>query len=372
MNDPVILTKKLISIESISGNESEIASFMVDWFESNGLSARIVEDTNVVCSLGKKPYTLLFNSHMDTVPPSGSAGLNPVEKNGKIIGRGASDSKSSLACMMIAMKELADKGVEGVIFTGVSGEELAKTDAKGTYKLVKKGLKAKFAVLGEPSVGYYGDRFAIGIGSRGRLEIVLRAKGSEVSTSGEKKGSNAIILMAQAIERIVSMPRHQCRVCDGVVVEDDITISEIHSNSIANNVQPNECVAHVDARITPCVLPESFYKRIKQLLPEGVDAELAYVSYPSYVGENTTIEKIASQCIERLCGYSPKRVFKLGHTDADYLINLAHIPTIIIGPGEAGASHSDSEWVSISRIMECKDIYVCIGESLSINGSDVV
>ena len=363
MIDPVELTKKLIEIPSVSGDEVEISNFISEWFESNGLSVQTV-DNNVICSLGKKPYKLLFNAHLDTVPSSGDSGFKAIEKNGKIIGRGASDSKSSLACMMVAMKELADAGVDGILFTGVAGEETARLETKGTYKLIKKGIKARYAVVGEPTVGYEGDRFSIGIGSRGRLEIVLRARGSEVSTSGEKKVKNVILLMAEAIERITSLPKHKCRVREDIVVEDDITVSEIHSTGLANNVQPREVVAHLDVRISPCSSPEMFFEKIESLLPDGIEAELTYVSHPSYIGENSTIENIASQCIENLCGYNPKRVFKLGHTDADYLINIAHIPTITLGPGNVTLSHSDHEWVYIDKIRECKGLYVCIGKRI--------
>jgi len=231
--------------------------------------------------------------------------------------------------------------------------------------LIRKGIRAKYAVVGEPTVNHEDGRFTIGIGSRGRLEIILKASGSEASTSGEKKVKNAIMMMTEAIDKITTFPRHKCRVREDIVVEDDITVSEIHSNGLANNVQPREVIAHLDVRITPCTSPEMIFERIKGMLPDGITAELTYVSHPSYIGENTPVENLAVECIREICGYNPARVFKLGHTDADYLINILHIPTVTLGPGVASLSHTDYEWVSIEKLVECKNLYVCMGRKMA-------
>lgn len=190
------LTKKLIDIRSPSQEEEECSNFIVDWFEKEGIEAKIVDrDWNVVARVGKGKPTLLFNGHIDTVGASplweasiDSVSYKAIETRGRIYGRGASDMKSGLACMMYSIKVLKDFDLKGsVVFTGVTREECSLYTLSGTGKLIEKGLiSPEYAIVGEPTVGLVkgiGEFFKFGTGEK--LSIL---KGSTTGLRRSKVG----------------------------------------------------------------------------------------------------------------------------------------------------------------------------------------
>src|ERR1043166_5678707 len=134
------LLSDLVSINSInpdlvagSPGEAEIAHYIEDWLELNGLEVGLVESVSgrpnaVGIARGTgRGKTLLLNGHMDTVGIAGmSEAHQPVIKDGRLYGRGAYDMKGGLAACMLAVAEATKQSLRGdVIFTGVIDEEYA-------------------------------------------------------------------------------------------------------------------------------------------------------------------------------------------------------------------------------------------------------
>src|SRR5262245_27992751 len=115
------LTRQLIDIESISGNEAAVGEFLLARLRELGFRAdkMPVEDTrfNICADIGK-PAVVVFSTHIDTVPP-----FIPCSEDDKnIYGRGASDTKGIIASMIAAALRLKDEGAPiGMLF--VVGEE---------------------------------------------------------------------------------------------------------------------------------------------------------------------------------------------------------------------------------------------------------
>jgi acetylornithine deacetylase/succinyl-diaminopimelate desuccinylase len=203
----ISLTRNLIQIPShkdARGREKSVAEYIYVFCESNGIDAELQpvegERCNVLAYLrgDGSGRTLMLNGHTDTVPPYNMT-VDPFGAevvNGEIFGRGAVDMKGALASMLVSMLAIKRSGRRlrgNVIFSGVIGEE---EKSEGTEYIVKSGLKADGAIVGEPS------NYEYAIGHRGLewLEIIIKGKAAHGGVPN--LGINAIEKAAVLIERI--------------------------------------------------------------------------------------------------------------------------------------------------------------------------
>ncbi|MHC5164156.1 MAG: M20/M25/M40 family metallo-hydrolase, partial [Planctomycetota bacterium] len=115
--------------------ELNAAKVLVDYFQQHGIQASLDQwdktRANVVASVGSNDAdapTLLFGAHLDVVPASREHWQTdpfcPVERDGKIIGRGSVDMLGGLCAAAAAMVDLSKQPLNGrVIFAATAGEE---------------------------------------------------------------------------------------------------------------------------------------------------------------------------------------------------------------------------------------------------------
>src|SRR5882757_2221950 len=123
--DPAIrLLRELVAVNSVNPTlvrgapgEREIADLIADEMRRGGLDVRIVTVSNgrpnVVGVLeGRAPgRTLMFCGHTDTVGVTGMTDpFTPVERDGRLYGRGAQDMKGGVAAMIAAATAVAERG----------------------------------------------------------------------------------------------------------------------------------------------------------------------------------------------------------------------------------------------------------------------
>jgi len=135
------LLKNLIRAKStLDTGEIKCANVLADFFRSAGIKPNVevwnktrANITVRIKSTGKKP-ALLFVSHLDVVPAQQAGAFEPIERGGKIFGRGACDMKGGITSVAVAMAEILHSKVKlqgDVIFTATAGEE---TDSAGVKK----------------------------------------------------------------------------------------------------------------------------------------------------------------------------------------------------------------------------------------------
>jgi acetylornithine deacetylase len=139
--------------------------------------------------------TLLFEAHMDTVAlePMGDAGLQPEIRDGRLYGRGACDTKGSLAAMMATIERLRESGAElraNVALLAVVDEEHALT---GITRYVESGANASAAVVGEPT------DMQIVIAHKGCIRGTIRTVGRAAHSAQPERGVSAIDAMADVL-----------------------------------------------------------------------------------------------------------------------------------------------------------------------------
>lgn len=194
MLDPIALARTLIDIPSTTENEFEIGAFLDSQLMQLGFATRRHDISgrrfNLLALAGGPPRVVL-NSHIDTVPPWFEA----REDERFLYGRGACDTKGTIAAMLAAGERLRERGVDQFAFLFVVGEE---TDSVGAKRANEElgDLESKYILVGEPTE----SRFASA--SKGALTVTLRFEGVAAHSAYPERGDSAINRMVDAIAEI--------------------------------------------------------------------------------------------------------------------------------------------------------------------------
>ncbi len=371
------LTSKLIAIPSINppreeGNMNKIASFIRDWFDENGIRAKIKEYEKdwpvVIAEVGKGDKTILLNGHFDVVPEGQESFWKyppfggKIEGN-KIYGRGATDMKAGVALAMVLTKELADKLNFRLVFTAVSDEE---TGGFKCSKNLSEEIKADLAIITEPS-GYSN----IVIGEKGLLQTRLITRGKIAHGSVPSLGINAIQLMIEDLMNLSNISSFEVPIPDElkkVIVESKQILKEklgkeipeldrisfnigLIKGGVKVNVVPDYCEAEVDMRIPPGISYEEAFEKVKGLITHA-SAILIQFSNPNYSSPSNVYVAKLKETIEKTLNIEAHFSILTGATDGRYF-RLKDIPTVIYGPGDPSLAHTYDEYVSIEDIQNC-------------------
>ena len=194
--DELQLSKDLIRFPSVTPIDAGAINYLAKKLKQLGFNCKILEFKdkknptikNLYARLGNKQPNLCYAGHTDVVPPGNIKDwtinpFKPVIKNNYLIGRGANDMKSSIACFLSAVSKFLKKNkkVNGSISLLITGDEEAQA-INGTKKvvdyLIKKKEKINFCIVGEPTnPKKLGEM--IKIGRRGSLSCNLEVQGSQ-------------------------------------------------------------------------------------------------------------------------------------------------------------------------------------------------
>ena len=365
----VELLQALVRIPSVNpdGNpgierpgEAECAEYVAAFLRQVGAHVELEEvlpgRPNVVAVFpanrpGKK--RVLFAPHLDTVSVAGMS-IDPFaaeERDGKIWGRGASDTKGPMAAMLWALWELREQipvlGHE-ICFAGFMGEEAGQYGAKA---FVSKH-RADFAVIGEPT------DFGIVHAHKGSAWLHLTTRGRAVHASAPERGSNAIYQMMDVLRLVREqvIPRFAA-LSDPVLGAPTASIGVIRGGSKINIV-PDCCEASVDLRTIPAQDRPDFVESIVAELRQACPSLEASWTESRPLWTDPAHPLIAA--LERAGG---KRCGAPWFCDAAVLA-AAGIPAVAAGPGSIAQAHTEDEWIAIDDLRRGVAFYRAFLEEL--------
>ena len=191
------LLKRMIAIESISGNERGIADFLSEYLEGAGFQVEVQlaepERPNVYARRGDP--VVVLSSHTDTVPPY----VEFSEDGEYLYGRGSCDAKGPIAAMIQAAEALIEAAVGDFGLLFVVGEEAGSIGARAANTLPNR---CRYLINGEPTES------KLALGSKGALKVELKAKGRAAHSAYPDMGEAAIdkLLDIRAGLRAASLP----------------------------------------------------------------------------------------------------------------------------------------------------------------------
>jgi acetylornithine deacetylase len=319
------LTRKLIDIPSVSGDERAVGVFLQELLESLGYLVELQEVArdrfNVLATTGT-PSRVVLSTHMDTVPPF----IKSSEDDEKIYGRGACDAKGIIAAQIEAAQRLRSEGIQevGLLFTvdeeqGSLGAQIANTK--------NSALQTEYLINGEPTDN------KLASATKGSLRLNLRSRGRAAHSAYPEQGESAIEKLLDVLERI-----RQCDwPVDDLLGETTCNIGVIGGGTRAN-VVPDTAFADLQFRLVSEAAP------VRKLIEAAVagSAEIEYLSEHEPV-RLETIEGI-ERCVVRFT------------TDIPYLSNWGK--PLLLGPGSILNAHTEHEFVEKRELEEAVEIYV--------------
>ncbi|MFX1558223.1 MAG: M20 family metallopeptidase [Promethearchaeota archaeon] len=424
----LLFLRKLIQTESYNppGNENNVALVIEDFLKEDGIKVEIFRFNNNRANLiaylndNLKSKNLLYNGHMDVVPPGSlkdwkEAPLNAyVKRNKYLYGRGAADMKGGLAAMAIALKILKKLNLDisgNLIFNAVADEETGGIfGTKWSLDNCLKSLKIDFTVIGEPS-GLNPLPKAILLGEKGHLIIKIRTNGISCHSSMPAMGKNAIYMMSDIIGNLDKMDEYipsikppleinklkkligasfpSQEILEKIISEQPILKSLLDSlirfskaltiikGGIKENVIPDYCEAMIDFRLLPGQAVDTIMKALKKNIEVNlgytvkdqnsaklnevfVSLEILTASEGSYwtKWESSNDLEMFHKTVENIYGKKPFYFLLPASADAHYFRNNGFCPqTILFGPGSAGTAHAVNEYIEIQDFINAVKVY---------------
>ncbi len=428
MEEYIEFLRKLVQTESYNppGNEKNVALEIEKYLKNASIQCEIFSfgenRANLVAKLNNnfKGKILLYNGHMDVVPPGNVDEWKypplsaTIKRNKYIYGRGTTDMKGGLAGIIIALKILKKLGIKlsgNLIVNAVADEETGgKYGTKWCIDNEFKSFNPNFSIVAEPT-RLKPLPHVISIGERGRLIIKIITNGISTHSSWPFMGKNAIYMMSDIIQNLYKLDDYIPKIKPPLSLEElkslisdalprpdliDKILNEqpmlnsvlialtqftksltIIKGGIKDNVVPDRCEAIMDFRLLPGQNIEPIFNALKKLIeedlgyvlkkepigePEEVFVYLENIQYsePSYWEDwkNSSVLKDLYNIIEK--AYSKKPFYFLfpASADASHFRNKDYcIETVMFGPGSGASAHSTDEYIEIQDYINAIKVY---------------
>ena len=334
--------------------EKPCALWVADFLESIGAQVTMEEilpdRPNVIGRFDSKSKSsegprLLFAPHLDTVSVKGMT-IDPFGgeiRDGKILGRGASDTKGTMAAMLWAFQELKDdlpKLNASISFVGLMGEE---TGQPGSQHFAKHhGDEFDFAIVGEPT------ELDVVYTHKGCVWIEVSCKGKAVHGSTPELGDNAILKLTPVLADLLPMlERSFADHEDPVLGKPTINLGQIHGGS-RTNIVPDFATAALDIRETPSLRAAGGgLQLVKNFLKEN-DLEDS-VSFEVVVDSSPLSTDPKLDPIQRFQTMGSQLVSAPWFCDAGWLAK-GGIAAIACGPGSIAQAHTKDEFLKVDDL----------------------
>ena len=332
--DAVQLTEDLVNIESVSGNEQEIADAVETALRELGhLEVQRFGHTIVARTHQGHAERVVIAGHIDTVPLNANLPARRDEQT--LHGLGTCDMKAGVA---IALRLAATLPVTNRDVTYLFYEcEEVEAERNGLQLLSQSHpdlLQADFAILMEPSDG------VVEAGCQGTLRVDVRTKGVRAHSARAWTGVNAIHGAADVLARLNAYEPRQ-PVIDGLEYHEGLNAVFI-SGGVAGNVLPDECVVSVNYRFAPDRSVDEAYAHMREVF-DGFEIELSDSAPAAMPGLSVPA---AAAFVEAVGGRANP---KFGWTDVARFSGLG-TPAVNFGPGDPHLAHRQDEFVPIDQI----------------------
>ncbi len=322
------LTRRLIEIESITGNERNLGFFLRDHLVRLGYKVDLQEAApgrfNVWASLGRP--LVVFTTHIDTVPP-----FIPFGEDEKCIyGRGACDAKGILAAQLEAAERLRAQGEDrfGLLF--LVGEE---RNSAGAIFANGTPHGSRFFIDGEPTEN------KLAIGAKGSLRAEITARGKAAHSAYPEMGDSAVLKLLDILNAIRAMDF----VPDPVLGGTTCNIGVLEAGTKVNII-PDKARAEIMFRTVEPL--DGLKRRLESLLASRADLsypfEVPILKMGSVEGFETTVVAFSS--------------------DVPFLDRWGK--PYLMGPGSILDAHTDHEKISKEDLLRGVDLYVELARRL--------
>ncbi len=367
------ILRTLVRIDSVNPSlvpgslgEKEIAEFLFSFFKAEGIDVQLQtvapKRFNVVAKVtGTLPGArILLNGHLDTVSVEGmDSPFDPVEKDGRIYGRGSQDMKGGLAAAITALLALArhrDQWGGEVILAAVADEEDQSLGTQFFLNHWPKESPFQFGLIMEPT------DLKVCSAHKGFAWMEVTTQGVAAHGSRPREGVDAIRAMGQVLQELDAL---DTRLQSGAA-HPLLGFPSLHASIIQGGREwssyPDRCLLKYERRTLPHESNDQLEGELNIILEKLARLEPQFSSHSHLVCSRAPFEvdrthpvlesffKTAHTLLPDLVEWGAATFW----TDAA-LLSEACIPSLLFGPRGAGL-HSLEEYVLASDVVSCAEI----------------
>jgi succinyl-diaminopimelate desuccinylase len=334
--DPVALTRALVDIESVSGDEDAITD-AVEAALRGAPHLSVLRSGNTVVArtdLGR-PRRVVLAGHLDTVPVAENL---PSTVDGEYLyGCGTSDMKSGSAlALWLALTVGEPRYDVSYVFYDCEEVEAARNGLRRLAEAHPDRLAADLAILLEPTYG------AVEAGCQGTMRVRVTAAGRRAHSARSWLGANAIHAAGEVLRRLSDYAPRRVDI-DGCEYHEGLNAVRI-AGGVAGNVIPDRCEIEVNYRFAPDRDVPAAEAHLREVF-DGYPVEVVDAAPGALPGLS------AEPAREFLAMVGRPPAAKLGWTDVSRFAALG-IPALNYGPGDPNLAHTREERVEIPKIRE--------------------
>ena len=368
------LAKELIRYPSVTPKDVGVINFLSKQLNSLGFKCKILEFKdkkskpikNLYAKLGTKQPNLCYAGHTDVVPPGNIKDwtvnpFNPIVKKNHLIGRGANDMKSSIACFISAVNKFLKnkKNFNGSISLLITGDEEGYA-INGTKKVVeylkRRKEKINFCIVGEPTnPNKLGEM--IKIGRRGSLTGIIEISGVQGHVAYPQLLNNPINTLVNICKKLKEKKLDKG---NKNFQPSNLEFTRIYVDNNAHNVIPAKAKAQFNIRYNNFHTSGSLKKKINLIVKNickksKCKFKVEYISNgDSFLTKPGKTIHMSRKIIKKITKINPKFSTTGGTSDARFIKKIA--PCLEFGLVNK-TMHKVDECVSISDLKKLTDIY---------------
>ena len=366
MPNTLQLLRDMIAIPSVNpmrANSGEnVEKAMANFIETVFATARIdcerqtVADgrNNVIAivhSTTSDVNGLMLNSHMDTVPVDNMSikPFDPVIENGRVFGRGSCDAKASLAAMISAVIDYAQKPerLRPVVFAAMADEEFAFS---GSWKLIERSWPVSACVIGEPTM------LRRVIAHKGIVRWRIEVHGLSAHGATPESGRNAIydgarvaLALEEYAQRLAENQSHPR------LGHPTLNVGKV-AGGHSVNIVPDKCVVELERRLLPGEDGQHAVEDCEQFVRKRLGASVQLTFEEPYLIDpamETTPEAVIVESLARAqqdeLGFVGELAAVNYGTDGSKLSRVG-IETVVCGPGDIAQAHTANEFIEVEQL----------------------
>ena len=369
------LAKELIRKPSITPKDAGAINVLAKYLKSLGFRCKLINFKNIknlYAKLGNSSPNFCYAGHTDVVPPGNISDwstnpFKPVVKNNKLIGRGANDMKSSIACFVAAVSRFKSKNKEfkGSISLLITGDEegLAVNGTKKVVEYLKKEReKINFCIVGEPTnPNKLGEM--IKIGRRGSITGKLTITGIQGHVAYPNRANNPSDTMVKILKKI-----KEIKLDNGTknFQASNLEITKINIDNHADNIIPRSANAVFNIRYNNKHSSNSLKRKLNLIFKSMAKKakckfNISYqVSGESFLSKPNKTTYMVQSTIKKITNIKPKLSTTGGTSDARFIRKIA--PCVEFGL-VGKTMHKIDESVPLSDLKKLTNIYLNILEN---------
>lgn len=365
------LIRELIAFPTVSRDSNlQLIDYVRELLRPLDADLRLTFDhdrrkANLFATLGPRGEPgIALSGHTDVVPVDGQQWSSDpfmlAEREGRLYGRGTSDMKSFIACVLALVPGYVNRGLKTPLHLAFSyDEEVGCLGVRGLLEdMVRAGIRPRSCVVGEPT------EMRPVIAHKGKQSYRCTVRGLASHSAYAPYGVNAVEAAAEAVAFLKQLARRH-RDHGPYDRGFDIAYTTVHTGVIrggtALNIVPQDCVFDFEFRNLPGDDPERLRAEFESHLRSVIEPEMHAVDprtgftiqkLSEIPALDTGAEAEITALAQEFSGCEETVKVSFG-TEASQF-QMAGVPTVVCGPGSIREAHKPDEFVTLEQVARCE------------------